>query len=86
MARTELNVNGRTQAVEADGDMPLLYALRGDLGMHDPRFGCGLGQCGACTVLLDGEPARSCQLRLDAIGARKITTLAGIGTVVWVRS
>ena len=80
VARTELNVNGRTQAVEADGDMPLLYALRGDLSMHDPRFGCGLGQCGACTVLLDGEPARSCQLRLDAVGTRKITTLAGIGT------
>jgi nicotinate dehydrogenase subunit A len=76
----ELNVNGRTEAVEADGDMPLLYALRNDLGLHDPRFGCGLGQCGACTVLLDGTPTRSCQLTLDAVGSRKITTLAGIGT------
>jgi nicotinate dehydrogenase subunit A len=78
--RIELNVNGRIQAIEAEGDMPLLYALRGDLGMSDPRFGCGLGQCGACTVLLDGEPARSCMLAVDAIGSRKITTLAGIGT------
>jgi nicotinate dehydrogenase subunit A len=80
VAHIELNVNGRTQAIEADGDMPLLYALRGDLNMHDPRFGCGLGQCGACTVLLDGEAVRSCQLRLDAVGTRKITTLGGIGT------
>jgi aerobic-type carbon monoxide dehydrogenase small subunit (CoxS/CutS family) len=78
--RIELNVNGRMQAIEAEPDMPLLYALRGDLGMSDPRFGCGLGQCGACTVLLDGEPARSCQLAVDSIGTRKITTLTGIGT------
>ena len=78
--RIELNVNGRMQAIEAEGDMPLLYALRGDLGMSDPRFGCGLGQCGACTVLLDGEAVRSCMLTVDSIGTRKITTLAGIGT------
>ncbi|HLH98769.1 MAG TPA: (2Fe-2S)-binding protein [Xanthobacteraceae bacterium] len=76
----ELSVNGRTEAIEADGDMPLLYALRNDLGLHDPRFGCGLGQCGACTVLIDGAPARSCQVSLEAVGQRKITTLAGIGT------
>ncbi len=78
--RIELNVNGRMQAIEAEPDMPLLYALRGDLGMSDPRFGCGLGQCGACTVLLDGAPMRSCQLAVDSIGTRKITTLTGIGT------
>ncbi len=78
--RIELNVNGRMQAIEAEPDMPLLYALRGDLDMSDPRFGCGLGQCGACTVLLDGAPARSCQLAVDSIGTRKIVTLTGIGT------
>ena len=78
--RIDLNVNGRMQTVDADGDMPLLYALRGDLSMRDPRFGCGLGQCGACTVLMDGEPVRSCMLAVDAIGSRKITTLAGLGT------
>jgi nicotinate dehydrogenase subunit A len=78
--RIELNVNGRMQAIEAEPDMPLLYALRGDLSMSDPRFGCGLGQCGACTVLLDGEAVRSCMLAVDSIGSRKITTLTGIGT------
>jgi nicotinate dehydrogenase subunit A len=75
-----LNVNGKMQTIEAEPDMPLLYALRGDLGMRDPRFGCGLGQCGACTVLLDGEAVRSCLLAVDSIGTRKITTLTGIGT------
>src|ERR1700733_10274308 len=68
------------KGIEAEPDMPLLYALRGDLNMSAPRFGCGLGQCGACTVLLDGEAVRSCQLAVDAIGTRKITTLTGIGT------
>lgn len=76
----ELNVNGKAHAIEADPEMPLLYALRGDLGMKEPRFGCGLAQCGACTVLLNGEPVRSCVTRLDAVGNRRITTLAGIGT------
>ena len=78
--RIELNVNGRMQAIEAEPDMPLLYALRGDLAMSEPRFGCGLGQCGACTVLLDGEPVRTCMIAVDSIGTRKITTLSGIGT------
>ena len=78
--RIELNVNGKAHAIEAEPDMPLLYALRDDLGMQEPRFGCGLAQCGACTVLLNGEPVRSCITRVDSVGARKVTTLAGIGT------
>ena len=78
--RIELNVDGQTHVIEADADMPLLYALRDDLGLKNPRFGCGLSQCGACTVLLDGEAVRSCQLKLETIGTRKITTLTGIGT------
>ncbi len=55
-----LNVNGKVHTVEADPDMPLLYALRDDLGLNNPHFGCGLGQCGACTVHVDGKPTRSC--------------------------
>jgi nicotinate dehydrogenase subunit A len=78
--RFELNVNGQAHAVEAESDMPLLYALRDDLGMKEPRFGCGLAQCGACTVLINGTPTRSCITRMDAVGARKVTTLAGIGS------
>lgn len=81
MAVYELSVNGTRRRVEAwDGDMPLLYALRNDLGLHAAKFGCGLGQCGACTVLVDDAPMRSCLLRLgDAAGAR-ITTAEGLGT------
>ena len=75
-----LNVNGKDQTVEADGDMPLLYALRDDLGLNNPHFGCGLAQCGACTVHLDGKPTRSCVTPLAEIGDRKIVTLAGLGT------
>ena len=78
--RFELNVNGQAHAVEAEPDMPLLYALRDDLGMKEPRFGCGLAQCGACTVLVNGTPTRSCITRMDAVDARKVTTLAGIGS------
>ena len=78
--RIELNVNGKAHSVEVEPDMPLHYALRDDLGMNEPRFGCGLAQCGACTVLLNGEPVRSCVMRVDAVGAGRITTLAGIGT------
>jgi nicotinate dehydrogenase subunit A len=78
--RIELNVNGKIQAIEAEPEMPLLYALRNDLGMNDPHFGCGLAQCGACTVLRDGEAVRSCVLPVGAVGSSKITTLAGIGT------
>jgi len=80
MARIELNVDGQAHTIEADPDMPLLYALRDDLGLRNPRFGCGLSQCGACTVLINGEPVRSCVTAVDSIGGKKITTLAGIGS------
>jgi len=75
-----LNVNGATQSVEADPDMPLLYALRNDLGLNNPHFGCGLAQCGACTVHLDGQPIRSCVTPISSIGDGRIVTLAGLGT------
>ncbi len=78
--RFELNVNGKAHAVEAEPDMPLLYALRDDLGMQEPRFGCGLAQCGACTVLINGTPTRSCITPMNTVGARTVTTLAGIGS------
>jgi nicotinate dehydrogenase subunit A len=78
--RIELNVDGKMQTIDADPDMPLLYALRDDLGMSNPRFGCGLAQCGSCTVLMDGVPVRSCVTSVDSVGKAKITTLNGIGT------
>jgi nicotinate dehydrogenase subunit A len=75
-----LDIDGRQHAIDADPDMPLLYALRDDLGLDNPRFGCGLGQCGACTVLVDGAPVRSCSLAVSAVGTGKVVTLAGLGT------
>ena len=75
-----LSVNGSAHTVTADPDMPLLYALRDDLGLNNPHFGCGLAQCGACTVHLDSQPIRSCVTPLSAVGNGKITTLAGLGT------
>ena len=75
-----LNVNGKTHSVEADPDMPLLYALRDDIGLNNPKFGCGLAQCGACTVHLNGQPIRSCVTPVSAIGSGKVVTLAGLGT------
>ena len=75
-----LNVNGKAETVEADADMPLLYALRDDLGLNNPHFGCGLAQCGACTVHLDGKPTRSCVTPIGTVGGRAIVTLAGLGT------
>ena len=77
-----LNVNGRATAVEVDDpDMPLLYALRNDLGLHGPRFGCGLGQCGSCTVHIDGEAVRSCVTPLSSVApGQRIVTLEGRGS------
>ena len=76
-----LTVNGRAVAIDADdAQMPLLYALRDDLGLHGPRFGCGLGQCGACTVHVDGRAIRSCVMPVGAVTGKKIVTLEGLGT------
>lgn len=80
MATTALNVNGSTISVAVDDpDTPLLYILRNELGLHGPRFGCGLGQCGACTVHVDGAAIRSCVTPLSAVKG-KIVTLEGLGT------
>jgi nicotinate dehydrogenase subunit A len=81
MAQVTLLVDGRARTLDIDDpDMPLLYALRDDLGFNNPRFGCGLGQCGACTVQIDGKAVRSCVTPVSSVAERKITTLAGIGT------
>ena len=81
MAKISLKVNGKTRVVEADPNSPLLYVLRDNLSLHGPRFGCGLGQCGACTVLVDGNTARSCMLPASAVQNKSITTLEGLGSV-----
>ena len=75
-----LDVNGKTQTVDADPDMPLLYALRNDLGLSNPHFGCGLAQCGACTVHVNGAAVRSCVTPISSVGDAKVVTLAGLGT------
>src|SRR5271156_6190507 len=74
-----LRINGEPKAVDAPGDMPLLWALRDLVGLTGTKFGCGVALCGACTVHLDGDPVRSCQLRIGAIGDRAITTIEAIG-------
>jgi len=77
----ELSVNGFTVSVAVDDpDTPLLYVLRNELGLHGPRFGCGLGQCGACTVHIDGNAVRSCITPLSSITDGKVVTLEGLGT------
>jgi aerobic-type carbon monoxide dehydrogenase small subunit (CoxS/CutS family) len=73
-----LNVNGKSHDIDADPSTPLLYVLRNDLALHGPKFGCGLGRCGACTVHVDGKAMFSCLLPLAAIGSRKITTTEGL--------
>ena len=80
LQKYSLNVNGTVHTVEADEDMPLLYALRNDLGLNNPHFGCGLAQCGACTVHLDGQAIRSCITPVSSVGDSKIVTLAGLGS------
>jgi isoquinoline 1-oxidoreductase alpha subunit len=74
-----LNVNGEAKTVAAPPDMPLLWVLRDILGMTGTKFGCGIAQCGACTVHIDAKPVRSCLLPIGSIGNKKITTIEGIG-------
>jgi nicotinate dehydrogenase subunit A len=76
----ELKVNGRSHNVSADPDTPLLYVLRDDLQLNAAKFGCGLGQCGSCTVLVDGAPALSCAIPIMLLEGRQITTVEGLGT------
>ncbi len=80
MAKITLNVDGKSHSIDADPDMPLLYALRDDLKLNNPRFGCGLAQCGACTVHLNGQPIRSCVTPVSSVGDAKVVTMAGLGT------
>jgi isoquinoline 1-oxidoreductase alpha subunit len=74
-----LNVNGKALSADVDPDTPLLWVLRDSLDIKGPKFGCGVGACGACTVHIDGKPMRSCQIPAAAVGAGKITTIEGIG-------
>ena len=76
-----LNVNGQSHQVDADPDTPLLYVLRDDLGLNGAKFGCGLGQCGACTVVVDGRAVFSCVTPLAVLAERQVTTIEGLGTV-----
>jgi nicotinate dehydrogenase subunit A len=81
MAQITLKVNGKSRVVSTDPNTPLLYVLRNDLELHGPRFGCGLSQCGACSVIMEGNAIRSCVTPVSAAQNRNITTLEGLGTV-----
>jgi aerobic-type carbon monoxide dehydrogenase small subunit (CoxS/CutS family) len=80
MPRYALTVDGIRHEIEADADMPLLYALRGELALKGPKFGCGLAQCGACTVIVNGAATRSCVIPLSALDGAAVRTLDGLGT------
>jgi len=81
MASYTLRVNGKTAAVSVEPSTPLLYVLRNDLELNGPKFGCGLAQCGACTVLMDGKPVRSCVTPVAAAAKAQVTTIEGLGTL-----
>ncbi len=81
MARFSLTVNGRTRTVDVDPDTPLLYVLRNDLQLKGPRFGCGLAQCGSCSVIMNGNAIRSCITPVSAVQDQSVTTLEGLGSV-----
>ncbi|GEP05333.1 (2Fe-2S)-binding protein [Methylobacterium oxalidis] len=74
----KLTINGREHSVDAEPDTPLLFVLRDDLHLTGTKYGCGIGQCGACTVLIDGQATRSCQMPLDGVGAQAVTTIEAI--------
>lgn len=74
----KLDINGKVRDVDAPGDMPLLWALRDVVGLTGTKYGCGMAQCGACTVHLDGKPVRACVTPLSSVGARRVTTIEGI--------
>jgi len=78
MSKFTLNINGKRQQVDVEPDTPLLWALRDSLGLVGAKYGCGAGQCGACTVHIDGAPARSCLMPVSALGTHKITTIEGL--------
>ena len=80
MPRYLVKVNGKTQSVNVDADTPLLYVLRDDLALKGPKFGCGLGQCGACSVHVDGVATRSCLLPISTLAGKSVTTLEGLGS------
>ena len=81
MSLISLNVNGQTHSLDVDPTTPLLYVLSDDLGLRGPKFGCGLGQCGSCTVLVKGQAVRSCITAVEAVQGLEIITLEGLGTV-----
>jgi nicotinate dehydrogenase subunit A len=81
MSVFDLNVNGQTRRVDVDPATPLLYVLSDDLEMRGPKFGCGLGQCGSCTVIVNGEATRSCITPVSTVGNSEIATLEGLGTI-----
>jgi isoquinoline 1-oxidoreductase alpha subunit len=74
----QLNVNGRSHAVDVDPSTPLLWVLRDDIGLTGTKFGCGIAQCGACTVFVAGQPVRSCSLPVSAVGDKRVTTIEGL--------
>jgi aerobic-type carbon monoxide dehydrogenase small subunit (CoxS/CutS family) len=80
VARVDFILDGDPVSVDTDPGMPLLYAIRNDLGRNNPHFGCGLAQCGACTVHLDGQPLRSCVTPVEAVRGKAVTTIKGLGT------
>jgi nicotinate dehydrogenase subunit A len=81
MSAVNLKVNGREHSLDVDPATPLLYVLSDDLGLNGPKFGCGLGQCGACTVIVKGQAIRSCVTPVRAVAGSEITTLEGLGTI-----